>query len=235
MENLKMNKQYILFDLDGTLTNPAAGITRCVQYALRAFDIEEPDLDRLTCYIGPPLDESFRRFHGLSQKEAVRAVAKYRERFSEIGIFENEVIEGIVPCLDALRRAGKTLALATCKPEVFALRILEHFGLSGYFTVSVGSGLDGARKYKHEVIEAVFNRLEPDRTKHSGMKAAAVMVGDRSQDIEGAGTAGIESVGVRFGYAAPGELEEAGADYIADTVPQLEKLLLGVYPFSPKR
>lgn len=238
----RMDKELILFDLDGTLTDPKTGITKCVQYALASFGIEEQNLDRLECYIGPPLDESFERFHGLSEADALLAVEQYRTRFKDTGIFENEVIPGIPEALKRLKAAGKTLALATCKPEVFALRILEHFGLSAYFTVAVGSELDGTRKHKNEVIEEVFARLlklqktvngeygtaglkTPEQL--SWMKASAVMVGDRRQDITGAQMAGIESVGVRFGYAEEGELEEAGADEIAETVEQMTALLLG--------
>lgn len=221
-----MDKQYILFDLDGTLTDPKIGITKCVQYALAAIGIEEPDLDRLACYIGPPLDESFTRFHGLSREKAQAAVEKYRERFAVTGIFENQVIDGIPECLQKLKSAGKTLALATSKPEVFAVRILEHFGLKTYFDVIVGSELDGTRKYKAAVIEEVFNRLCRDHKNCGAMKAASVMVGDRCQDIEGAQLAGVTSVGVRFGYAQPGELEEAGADYIVDSVDHLSGLIL---------
>lgn len=222
-----MDKKYILFDLDGTLTNPKTGITKCVQYALAAAGIDEPDLDKLECYIGPPLDVSFKRFHGMNEEEAWKAVEKYRERFRDIGIFENEIIDGIVQCLEMLKTAGKMLVLATCKPEVFAFRIMKHFELEKYFTVMVGSGLDGTRKYKNEVIEEVFARLsELTNEDIVEMKADAIMVGDREQDINGAHEAGIEAVGVRFGYAAKNELEEAGADYIVETMPELTKLLL---------
>ena len=228
-----MDKQFILFDLDGTLTDPKTGITRCVQYALKDQGIEVENPDELKCYIGPPLDESFQRFHNMTPENAWRAVEKYRERFRDVGIFENKLIEGIRFCLETLKAAGKTLALATCKPEVFAVRILEHFDLSGYFTVAVGSELDGTRKYKSEVIEEVFARLNridssEDITQETlyEMKADAIMVGDRREDINGAHDAGIEAVGVRFGYARENELEEAGADYIVDSVEQLTALLL---------
>ncbi len=222
-----MEKKYILFDLDGTLTDPKIGITKCVQYALAAAGIDEPDLDKLECYIGPPLDISFKRFHGMNDEDAWKAVEKYRERFKDIGIFENAVIDGIVPCLETLKAAGKILVLATCKPEVFAFRIMEHFELEKYFTVMVGSGLDGTRKHKNEVINEALVRL----SKITGeniieMKVDAIMVGDREQDINGAHEEGVEAVGVRFGYAAENELEEAGADYIAETVPELTALLL---------
>ena len=228
-----MNKKYILFDLDGTLTDTAEGITKSVQYALEAQGIKEENLDNLTCYIGPPVDESFQKFHGMTKEQAWGAVEKYRERYKDTGIYETSVIDGMIFVLETLKVAGKTLALATCKPEPFALKILEHFNLSKYFTVACGSNLDGTRKYKNEIIEEVFARL--NRLEGNGelpeavldeMKADSIMVGDRKDDIYGAHNADIEAVGVRFGYAADGELEEAGADYIVNTVFELTALLL---------
>ena len=136
-----MEKKYILFDLDGTLTDSKEGITKSVQYALKSVGVEEPDIDRLQCYIGPPLDVSLKKFHGIEGEEAKKAIEKYRERYKDKGIFENEVIDGIIPCLEKLCKAGKVLAVATCKPEVFAVRIIEHFGLSKYFTVITGLSL----------------------------------------------------------------------------------------------
>ena len=151
--------KYILFDLDGTLTNPKEGITKCVQYALKYFNINEPNLDNLTKFIGPPLHESFERFYNFSKEDAKLAVEKYRERFSTIGLFENGVYDGIKELLEALKREGKILAVATSKPEVFSLRILEKYELKDYFDIICGSELDGRRTIKAEVIEEVFNIL----------------------------------------------------------------------------
>ena len=200
---------------------------------MEAQGIKEENLDNLMCYIGPPLDESFQKFHGMTKEQAWEAVEKYRERYKDTGIYETSVIDGMIFVLETLKAAGKTLALATCKPEPFALKILEHFNLSKYFTVACGSNLDGTRKYKNEIIEEVFARL--NRLEGNGelteavldeMKADSIMVGDRKDDIYGAHNANIEAVGVRFGYAADGELEEAGADYIVNTVFELTALLL---------
>lgn len=225
-----MEKKYILFDLDGTLTDSKEGITKSVQYALKSVGVEEPDIDRLQCYIGPPLDVSLKKFHGIEGEEAKKAIEKYRERYKDKGIFENEVIDGIIPCLEKLCKAGKVLAVATCKPEVFAVRIIEHFGLSKYFTVITGSELDGTRKFKNEVIEEAFARLmnnsDTDIKTMAELKADALMVGDRNNDIFGAHEAGIEVIGVRFGYAEENELEEACADYIADTPDMVAELIL---------
>lgn len=222
-----MDKKYILLDLDGTLTDPKEGITRCVQYALASFGIDEPNLDNLECYIGPPLDVSFKKFHGMSEEDSWKAVDKYRERFRDKGVFENAVINGIPQCLEILKAAGKTLILATCKPQVFMYQIIEHFGLDKYLDFAVGSELDGTRKHKHEVIEEVFRQLSEKTGKSIvELKADAIMVGDRDQDVNGAHEAAVEVVGVRFGYAAPNELEDAGADYIVDTVAELTALIL---------
>ena len=215
--------QYLLFDLDGTLTDPKPGITRCVQYALRKFGIDEPDLDKLEPFIGPPLSDSFREFYGFDEQMAAEGVAAYRERFADTGIFENEIYPGMKEMLAGLHDAGRILAVASSKPTVYVKQILTHFGIDQYFTVIVGSELDNTRSKKEEVIEEVLRQLHQGKNGHNDR---TVMIGDRKFDILGAKLSGLVSVGVTFGYALPGELEEAGADYIVDTVAQLEKLLL---------
>lgn len=210
--------KYILFDLDGTLTDPKEGIIKCVQYALRDFGIER-DGEELMSFIGPPLKEQFMNYAHLTEEEAVRAVEKYRERFAPIGVFENCAYDGITGMLKVLKDSGKILALATSKPQVFADQIIKKYGIEPYLNVAVGSELDGRRSRKSEVILEALCRL-------SAEKSEAVMVGDREHDIIGAKEAGIISVGVRFGYAADGELEKAGADYIVDSVEELTHLLL---------
>ncbi len=217
-----MSKEYILFDLDGTLTDPKPGITGSVKYSLESFGIKVNSLDELVCFIGPPLKESFMVYYGMDDEQAERAVAKYRERFAPIGIFENSVFDGIPRMLEQLKNSGKTIALATSKPEVFAKQILEHFDLGKYFTFSAGSELDGGRVNKADVISYCLENLgSPDLSK-------VIMVGDRKHDILGAGKNGLESVGVLFGYGSPEELREAGADYIAADVESLAKLLLSL-------
>lgn len=215
--------KYILFDLDGTLTDPRVGITTCFAYALRDFGIETPDLHTLDWCIGPPLSESFGRF-GFDQAQITRAIAKYRERFADIGIFENEVYPGIEQALAHLSGAGKTLALATSKPWPYAERILEKFGLAPYISFVSGSEFDGRRNTKAEVVAYALEHFGIGEEE----KAECIMVGDRRHDIEGAKACGIASLGVRFGYAAPGELEQAGADYIAADVAEMEKILLSL-------
>ena len=228
-----MDKKYLLFDLDGTVTDSNLGITRCVQYALLDQGIDEQDMSVLEEYIGPALDDSFKKYHGLNSEQAAKAVAKYRERYRDTGIFENEVYDGIVPCLETLKAAGKIICLSTCKPEPFAVRILEHFKLDKYFDVVTGSDLEGTRKQKYQVIEETFKRLSADVLKQkltdallNEIKADSVMIGDRNQDVNGAHQVGIECIGVRYGYAKPDELEDAGADYIVETIPELTALVL---------
>lgn len=209
----------ILFDLDGTLTDPKAGITRSVQIALARFGIAVADPDELTPYIGPPLIGSFQRLHGLSHGDAVRAVAYYREHFATKGLYENELYPGVSDLLLGLRAAGETLILATSKPTVFAERILEHFGIARYFDLVVGSNLDHTRVEKAEVVAFPLEerpRIAPGR---------AVMVGDREHDVLGARANGVPAIGVAYGYGGVAELETAGAAAIADSVGELGALL----------
>lgn len=222
--------KYILFDLDGTLTDPKIGITTCVQYALADQGIDEPNLDKLECFIGPPLKNSFMEFYGFSEERALKAVDKYRERFVVTGIFENEIFPGIADMLCNLKNAGKKISIASSKPTVLVERILEHFDIAQYFDYVVGSEMDGRRGKKEEVVEEALRQLLTDGgTKNDNtviIKEEFAMVGDRKFDIEGAKAFGLTGVGVSFGYAEDGELEAAGADYIVDTVEELYNLLI---------
>ncbi len=213
--------RYIFFDLDGTLTNPKEGITRCVQYALQSRGIEEPDLDRLEPFIGPPLIDSFMEFYGMDREEACLCVEKYRERFNTVGIFENGVYEGIPKMLEDLQKQGKLLVVASSKPEEYVLRILEKFALRKFFHEVVGATMDERRTAKADVIREAFARLGIRKEE----RPQVLMVGDRRHDIEGAIQCGIDSVGVSFGFAAPGELEQAKATYIVETVEELSEFL----------
>lgn len=213
-------KEVILFDLDGTLTDPMIGITKSVQYALKKFGIIEENLWNLTKFIGPPLVDSFMRFYGFSEEEAKQAVEYYREYFSPTGIFENKVYEGMEEMLAALQNKGMILAVATSKPEEFARRILEHFHLEQYFAYAGGALMHG-RTDKAEVIEYVLGTLDADKSK-------TVMVGDRKHDILGAKKNGLDCVGVLYGYGDREELEEAGADVIVENVGELKEFLLSL-------
>ena len=213
---------YLLFDLDGTLTNPQEGITKCVQHALKAFQIDEPDLEKLIPFIGPPLIQSFMDFYDFTEDQARQAVAVYRERFGTVGLFENFPYPGIQEMLKQLQAQGKMLAVASSKPGVYVHRILEKFELAQYFQVIEGSNLDGTRVDKKEVIAEVLAQLGNPSSDQ------LLMIGDRKFDVIGAREMGFGCVGVRFGFAAPGELEESGALYIAETVDDLTQYLLSV-------
>lgn len=209
--------------MDGTLTDSAEGITKCVQYALESRSIKVPDLNTLRPFIGPPLIESFMKFYGMTEEEARLCTAKYRERFKDTGIYENKVYPGVPEMLARLKANGFTLAVATSKPVEFARRVTDYFNLTQYFTYITGPDFNGSLPTKADVIA--------DALKHFGLagaaKAQALMIGDRSQDITGAKKCGLKTIGVRYGYAAPGELEEAGADFICTAPQDVVKLICG--------
>lgn len=218
----------ILFDLDGTLTDPKIGITKSVQHALKHYGIEV-EADQLTNFIGPPLIDSFMQFYGFSLEQAREAVDVYRERFAPIGKFENEVYPGIPEMLRSLKEQGAVLAVASSKPELFVEQILEHFELAQYFDVVVGSLMNETRTAKEEVVEEALRQLEEKASKDAAIGQSpknTAMVGDRKFDIIGAKAHGLTAVGVSFGYAEPGELEAEEPDFIADTVEDLRKYLL---------
>ena len=213
-----MTKRYILFDLDGTITDSSEGITKSVQHALKKLGIEENDQAMLRRFIGPPLDESFEKFYGFDKEKALKAVDYYRERYSDKGIYENVLFDGIADMLEGLKSDGYIIALATCKPEIY-----EYFNVDKYFDVAVGSELEGGeRRHKNQVIDEVFVRLAAaglaDTGSLSETKSQSIMIGDRKDDILGAKASGIDSMGVRYGFAEEQELEIAGADYIVETV-----------------
>lgn len=213
--------QYILFDLDGTLTDPKEGITKSVAYALASYGIEVEDLDELCKFIGPPLKDSFMEFYGFGEEQAVEAVEKYREYFRPTGVLENRVYPDVENLLQTLRACGKVLILATSKPTVFANQILKHFGLVPYFTFVAGSELDGTRVRKGEVIRYALEQMKIQEL------SKVVMVGDREHDMIGAKENGLDSIGVLYGYGSIEEFRKYGADYVAEQVKDLEKLLAG--------
>lgn len=216
-----MKKTYILFDLDGTLTDPGMGITNSVMHALTHFGITVTDRSDLYRFIGPPLMDSFMEYYGLTEEQAVEAVRVYREYFADKGWAENTVYGGIEALLADLVAAGKMLLVATSKPQIFAERILVHFGLDKYFTHICGVALQAPRGYsKADVIRDALDRAGvSDLT-------TAVMVGDRHHDIDGAKVVGMDSIGVLYGYGDRTEHEAAGADAIAESVAELKAMLL---------
>lgn len=215
----KLDYDWLLFDLDGTLTDPFEGITRSVEYALNAFGIEVEDRRVLAPFIGPPLVESLTERYGFTMEDAVAAVAKYREYFAVKGLYENELFEGIPELLSNCRKAGYKISMATSKPTHYARIIAEHFDIARYFDAIHGSSLDGTRITKSSVVAEAVQEEHLDPTR-------ALMIGDRRHDVEGAGEHGIRTVGVLYGYGSREEHEAAGAAYIVNDLDELRELLI---------
>ena len=212
--------QYILFDLDGTLTDSREGITKSVQYALDKMGIHEPELKPLERFIGPPLYDEFRRSYGFDDAQAKQAIAFYRERFGVVGWKENMLYNGIPELLKALTDAGKTLSTASSKPAFFIDKIVKYFNIDQYFTVVSGATLDGTIGTRAQVTQQALDRLRVQDL------SQAVLVGDRLHDVEGAKQCGIDCIGVTFGFGDREELEDAGAKHVVDRVEELLPLLL---------
>lgn len=210
----------VLFDLDGTLTNPFVGITSSMQHALRSLGQEPPPAEELRRYIGPPLRATFLEILG-DEGRATDAVRLYRDRYGEIGKFENELIPGIVDAVEALSDAGYALFVATSKLETYSLDIVDHFGLGRYFRRVHGSGLDGSRADKGELIRHILHAegLDPRRT---------VMIGDRLHDAHGATSNGVRAIGVLWGFGDRAELQGAGATDIAVRPAELPAMVGGL-------
>lgn len=209
----------VLFDLDGTITDSGAGILNSIRYTLKKYNIVIEDETELNKFVGPPLHDSFINFCGFSPEESVKAVEYYREYYREKGIYENELYDGVEAMLQELVNAGKKIILATSKPEVFAVEILRYFQIDKYFDFAGGATMDGVRSKKADVIAYALEKGSVTDL------SSAVMVGDREQDIFGAKEAGIDSIGVLYGYGGKAELQSAGATYIAGTVKDVIKLV----------
>ena len=211
---------YLLFDLDGTLTEPEAGITNSIKYALKKYGIEETDRQKLRLCIGPPLIDSFENLWGFDHDRAVQAVVYYREYFAKTGIFENEIYDGIPEMLAALKTAGHSILLATSKPEEYATQILGHFGILKYFDFVAGNTLREERPKKEDVL-AYIKSLYSDLCSENG-----IMIGDRKYDVEGARSLSLPCIAVLYGHGSREELEAAGADCIVGTVDELYKSIM---------
>ena len=209
----------VLFDLDGTLTDPGEGITNSVAYALNKFGINVQDKRELYRFIGPPLIYSFTNFYGMSYEDGLKAVEYYREYFGVTGIFENTMFDGIPQLLETIKKSGRKISLATSKPEQYAVRILEHFDLTKYFDFIGAATMDESRSNKSDVIAYTLENLGVTD------KSQVVMIGDRHHDIEGACQNGLDSIGVLFGYGDRDELENAGATYIAEKIEDIIKFI----------
>ena len=218
-KNLSMKKyRYILFDLDGTLTYSHPGIYRCLRYALESLGKPAPTDAQLRPCVGPPLTYSFSVLFGLSESETELAVKKYREQYSQKGMFENEPIPGAKEMLRALSEAGYALAVATSKPKIFAERIVEKFGFTPFLSAVAGSGTDGSLPTKADVIREAMRLL-------NAPAGLCLMVGDQTYDAIGARACGVDFAGLDIGYAEKGELEKQNPDYLFSNFRQLTELL----------
>ncbi|MGE7649126.1 HAD family hydrolase [Peribacillus frigoritolerans] len=211
----------ILFDLDGTLSDPKVGITKSVQYALQKMNIVEPDIDKLECFIGPPLQVSFAEYYDFDEKNTQKAIELYRERFKEKGMFENELYSNITLLLKSLKEQQFTLVVATSKPTVFAEQILKYFNIDQYFELIVGSNLDGTRASKTEIIQYILDKYQEHTL------SDFIMIGDRKHDIIGANNTGINSIGVTYGYGSFEEVSNSNPTHIVKSVSQLKDILMG--------
>lgn len=208
----------ILFDLDGTISDPKVGIVTSIQYALNKMGITESDTKKLELFIGPPLKDSFAAYYGFKDEKNNQAIQYYREYFAKQGLFENELYSGFQDLLEDLKQQGKKVFVATSKPTVFATRILEYFRIDHYFAGVVGSELDGTRSLKAEIIEYIINKYELNQD-------SMVMIGDRKYDIVGAKENHVASIAVTYGYGTLEELTAASPSYIVHSVKGLHALL----------
>ena len=211
-----MKYQNVLFDLDGTLTDPREGITRSIQYSLSKMGIDEPDLRKLEHFIGPPLLQAFIEFYGFSEAQAWEAVGFYRERFSVTGLYENRVFDGVTPLLEALVGQDRQLYIATSKPQIYAREIARHFDFAKHFKVIYGSELDGTRTNKVELIAHLMaeERLDPTQT---------LMIGDRKHDLIGACQNGLDAAAVGYGFGSFEELNSHTPTYHFETLDELHQ------------
>ncbi|NLV86736.1 MAG: HAD hydrolase-like protein [Clostridiales bacterium] len=213
---------YVFFDLDGTISNSAEGIVNAAVYALKKLGIDETDRNRLERLIGPPLSESFPMYYGLSPEETTKAIKDFRHYYAEKGVLENEMYPDVEKLLIRLSEGGKTLAVATSKPEKPAREIIERYGIDKHFAYIAGASFDDSRAKKDQVIKYALETLnitEPSKV---------LMVGDRSHDVLGAAKHGIDCIGVLYGYGSRQELSEAGSLALAETVSQLGDIILSL-------
>lgn len=216
-----MKYKYILFDLDGTITESGPGIMNSVEYALNKMNREVGDRETLKNFIGPPLTDSMEKYYGMSQEEALLGVKYYREYYAVKGIFENSVYEGLEETLKILKEEGYTLAVATSKPEEYAKRIADKFDFAKYFAGIYGATMDGSLIRKADVIRYALDDLGVAKADYGQV----VMVGDRNNDILGAKENEIKVIGVLYGYGDLEELQNAGADYIARTPEDIAQII----------
>ncbi len=215
-----MDYKHILFDLDGTLTDPALGITNSVMYALKHYGFPIPEREKLFFFIGPPLIDSFEKHCGFDREKAVEAMGVYREYFGEKGILENEVYKGIPELLAALVKAGKKLYLASSKPEVYCVQILKHFDLYKYFTFVAANTMEEDRSEKSDIIDWLYENHPEVK------KEGAIMVGDTEFDVIGAHAQGLPCIAVTYGYGNEKNVAANRPEFYANSVSELKEILL---------
>lgn len=216
MSNINKSVATLFFDLDGTLTDPSAGITRCMQHALECLGRSYPSQAELTPYIGPPLRWTFPRLLGTDDADLVEtAIGHFRQRYGTVGLFENEPYPGVAELLSSLRADGYTLYVVTSKPKVYADRILAHFDLDGYFLGVFGPELDGRFDEKRELVQFVLRHVGADPRQ-------TVMIGDRARDIESGKVHGTRTIGVTYGFGSEEELIAARPDAICHSPPEVD-------------
>ncbi|MDD6039116.1 MAG: HAD hydrolase-like protein [bacterium] len=211
----------VIFDLDGTLINSQEGVTKSVQHALRSIGIDEPDLDSLRCFIGPPLSRMFKEKYNFSDEVIGSLIPIYRQRYETVGVHECELYPGVEEVLKSLHDKGYILTLGSSKPEVFCTDILQYFHIDQYFTHIVGATLGPERQTKIQVLEEAFCRMNVKD------KSEVILIGDTKYDVEGANAAGIDCVGITYGFGTREELLEHGAIAVFDTLTQVEEYLDG--------
>ena len=216
-----MGNKYVLFDFDGTVSDSSDGIINSVIYALSKYGIKEENKKALYRFIGPPLYDSFREFYGFSHEQALEAVDFYRERYHTLGIYESHIYDGIRELVNRLRLIGVIVGIATSKPEETVKKMMNFHKITDCFDFIAGSTYDISRRTKSDVIGYAIERFGIDTSR-------AVMVGDTRFDIEGAKQFSMTSIGVTFGFGSEAELKAAGADYIAHSASEAEKILLDI-------
>ncbi len=215
-----MKYKNIFFDLDGTLVDSFAGVTNGIYHSLKFYpDIPVPEREALRVFIGPPLYDSYEKYFGMDSKTAIEAVARYREYYFEKGVNENTVFDGMLDLLSHLKENGARVIMATSKPEVFAVKIAESTGMKPYFDFIRGASLDGSLLKKEDIIADVIRTQGMD-------KKETVMIGDTLFDVEGAEKNGMDCIAVTYGFGKAEELEGSSAVAVADSVKELEELLI---------
>lgn len=217
-----MRYDAVIFDFDGTICDTGEGILKSAKYALDAFGIESPDYTELTCFIGPPLLITFQERFGADPATADELVKKFRERYTNKGIFESELYDGIKTLLAKLKKYGVKIGIASSKPQDYIETLLERFGIKNYFDAICGVTFTADCESKTSIIARCQKELDIPGNK-------CIMVGDKKYDIDGAKANIIDSVGVLWGYGTKFEHIEAGAKYIVDKIDDIESIVLGFY------